>query len=104
MARITVPGDSGLHAAEGGDVDEELADESVERGQSGDGRRGDEECHGGPAHRLDQAAEVVDVPRAGAVDDGARPEEQQALEHRVIEHVEDAAAEPEHRQRRLVPS
>src|SRR5512138_2776359 len=66
----------GPHAAEAGEIDEELADESIEWRQSGDRRRSNHERHGGPAHRFDESTEMVDVPRAGAMNHRAGPAEQ----------------------------
>ncbi len=48
-----------------------------------------------PVHgmRLQQPAEVVEVAGPGRVRDRAGPEEEEALEQRVVEHVEEGAGE-----------
>ncbi len=65
-----------------------LGDEAVERRQRRDRGAADQEGEGGQRHAVDQAAQVLHVALAGRGQHGAGAEEQQALEQRVIEDVE----------------
>ena len=64
-----------------------LGDEAVERRQGGDRRRPDQERESRERHSMDQSPQVLHVALAGGGQHRARPEEQQALEHAVIEDV-----------------
>ena len=64
-----------------------LARKAVQRRQAGNRHRADEEEQPGPRHPSQQPAELLDLPRAGGHHDAARAEEQEPLEHRVIQHV-----------------
>ena len=59
----------------------------------------DQEGEGGQRHAVDQAAEMLHVALAGRGEHGAGAEEQQALEQRVVEHVEQRRGEGERRRR-----
>ena len=65
-----------------------LAREPVERGQSGDGRAANEERDRGDRHPVDQAPEALDLPGPHRAVDRPGAEEQEGLEHGVIDHVE----------------
>ena len=65
-----------------------LGDEAVQRRQGGDRDAADQEGERGLRHAVDQAAEMLHVALAGGGQHRAGAEEQQALEHRVVEHVE----------------
>ena len=81
--------------AERPEVDQELADEAVQRRQARDGGRADQEASPRSCrHALDQPAEAVDVARAGGVQHRAGAEEQQALEDGVVHDVQQPAAMP----------
>ena len=69
---------------------EPLARKAVQGRQAGNRHRGDEEEQPGPRHASQQPAEALDLPRAGGRHDVSGPEEQQPLEHRVIQHVVEA--------------
>ena len=79
----------------GRQVDEELAHEAVEGRQAGDGGRADQKGRGGPRHALRQAAEPVDLARVRRVQHRPGPQEEQPLEQRVVDHVEQAAGKPQ---------
>ena len=76
-------------------------DEPVQERQAGDRHRADEEAQAGPRHPSQQSAELLDLPRARRHHHAARAEEQQALEHRVIQHVHEARGHGHRRQRAL---
>ncbi len=82
-------------SAEQAEVDEELADEAVQRRQAADGDRPDQETDGRPRHRLRQPAQVVDLAGVGRMDDRAGTQEQQGLEQRVVPDVQQGAAQAE---------
>ena len=71
--------------------------EAVERRQRRDRRAADEEHDSGPRHAVDEAAEVLHVALAGRREHSAGAEEQQALEDRMIEHVEQGCGQRERR-------
>ncbi len=62
--------------------------------------RADQEHERGLRHAVDQAAEPLDVALAGGVQDRAGAEEQQALEQRMIEDVQQRGGQRERRRRR----
>ena len=72
-------------------------DEAVERRQRRDRHAADQEDEGGLRHAVDEPAEMLHVALAGRVQHRAGAEEQQALEQRMIEDVEQRGGE---RQRR----
>ena len=72
-----------------------LRDEAVERRQRGDGETAAEEQECGLRHAVDEAAELLDVAFAGGGEHGAGAEEQQALEQRVVEGVQQRGGERE---------
>ena len=74
-----------------------LGDEAVERRQRRDRRAADQEHERGLRHAVDEAAEMLHVALAGRGEHGAGAEEQQALEHRMVEHVQQAGGERERR-------
>ena len=74
-----------------------FGDEAVERRQRRDRHAADQEHEGGLRHAVDQAAEMLHVALAGGVEHGAGAEEQQALEQRMIEHVEQRGGQRERR-------
>ena len=78
-------------------VDDPLAHEAVEGRQSHDRHRTHQECDPGQGHAPRQATQAVDRPRSRRPVHGARPEEQQALEERVIQRVENRPGESERR-------
>ena len=85
-------GDGGAGQAE---VDDELADEAVERRQAADGDGADEEEGGGRGHAAGETAHLLEVAGAGRVDHRAGAEEEQRLEERVVPDVEQAAGQAE---------
>ena len=68
-------------------VGEPLADESVERRQGRDGDRADEEAERRDRHPLHQPAHVLHIARVGRMNHGPGAEEQERLEHGVIDRV-----------------
>ena len=74
-----------------------LRDEAVQRRQRRDRDAAHEEGEGGERHVVDQAAQMLHVALAGRRQHGAGAEEQQALEQRVVEDVEQRGGQ---RQRR----
>ena len=76
-----------------------FGDEAVERRQRRDGDAADQEHEGGLWHAVDQAAEMLHVAFAGRVQHRAGAEEQQALEDRMIEHVQERGGERQRRRR-----
>ena len=74
-----------------------FGDEAVERRQRRDGDAADEEDEGRLRHAVDEAAEMLHVALAGRGQHGAGAEEQQALEQRMIEDVEQRGGEGERR-------
>ena len=84
-------------ALERAEVDQELADESVQRRQGADRRGADEEERACPRHALQQSAKTVHIARARRMRHRPRPEEQQALERGVIDHMKKGARESRHR-------
>ena len=71
--------------------------EAVERRQRRDRDAADEEHEGGLRHAVNEAAELFHVALAGGIEHRAGAEEQQTLEQRMIEHVQQPGSE---RQRR----
>ena len=67
---------------------EPLGDEAVERRQRRDRGGADEEGESGVRHPVDQPAEMFHVALAGRGEHGSGAEEEQALEHRMVEDVE----------------
>ena len=63
--------------------------------------RADQEAGAGPRHPSQQSSELLDLARAGRDDDAAGAEEQQALEHRVIQHVIETGGDADRRKTRL---
>ena len=80
-----------------------FGDEAVERRQGRDRHAADQDGERGMRHAVDQAAELLDVALAGRVEHRAGAEEQQALEHRVIEARETAPRSRRARPRRGMP-
>jgi hypothetical protein len=76
-----------LRARQHGLKDEPLGHEPVEWRQSRDGQAPAEEKKGRLRHGMDQAAELFDVALSRCGQDGARAEEQQALEQRMVERM-----------------
>ena len=72
-------------------------DEAVQRRQRRNRRAADQERDRRARQTMDQAAELLHVALAGRAHDRARAEEQQALEQRMVEHVQQRGR---HRQRR----
>ena len=80
---------------------EPLRGEAVERRHAGDRHRPDQEGPAGPRHAPQQPAEAVEVEGADRALEGARREEQQRLEHRVVEDVQERRGEGDRRPGRL---
>ncbi len=87
-------------AKEDGLEREPFGDEAVERRQRRDRGRADQKGEGRERHAMDQPAEALHVALAGAREHRAGAEEQQALEHRVIEDVEEGRSQRERRRGR----
>jgi hypothetical protein len=83
------------HGVEEAEVDEPLADETVERRQAGNRDRTEGEEPGRPRHRSPESAELTHLAGAGGVQDGAGAEEEQGLEEAVIPDVQERAGEGE---------
>ena len=69
--------------------------EAVKRRQRRNRDATDQEDEGGLRHAVDQAAELFHVAGAGGVEHGAGAEKQQALEQRMIEHMQQRGGERE---------
>src|SRR5258708_1222998 len=80
----------------GGLEGETMGGESVERGQRRDGERSDQEIERGLRHAADKAAHVVQVAQARGMQDPARSEKQEHLEHGVVERVVEGGDQGEH--------
>ena len=65
-----------------------LRDEAVERRQGRDGERAHQEEGGRARHAVDEAAQPVEIAPPGGVQHGAGAEEQQRLEPRMIERMQ----------------
>ena len=76
-----------------------FGDEAVERRQRRDRGAADQEHERRLRHAVDEAAEMLHVALAGRGEHRAGAEEQQALEHRMVEHVQQAGGERERRRR-----
>ena len=74
-----------------------FGDEAVERRQSRDGGATDEKRQSRPGHIVNEAPQMLHVAFARRRQHGARAEEQQALEERMVERVQQSGR---HRQRR----
>ena len=74
--------------------------EAVERRQGRDRGGADQAEQRGRRHPVDQPAQLVELALPGGGQDGARREEQDALEQAVIEHVEHGGGHGERRQGR----
>ena len=74
-----------------------LRGEAVQRRQAGDRHRADEERAARPGHPAQQAAEPVELERADRALERARAEEEQRLEDRVVERVQQRGGERERR-------
>ena len=72
-----------------------LRDEAVERWQRRDRRAADEKNESRLRHAMDEAPEVFHIALPGTGQHRPGAEEQQALEHRMIEHVQQAGRERE---------
>ena len=79
--------------AEQAQVDQQLADEAVQRRQPADGDRADEKAQRGPRHRLGQAAESIDLAGAGGMHHRPGAEEQKRLEQGVVPDVQQGPAQ-----------
>ena len=77
-----------------------FGDEAVERRQRRNGDAADEEDEGRSGHVVNEAAQMVHVAFAGRRQHGAGAEEQQALEERMVEHVQQARRQGQRRGRR----
>ena len=77
-----------------------LGDEAVERRQRRDRRAADKEDEGRLRHAMDEAAEALHVALAGRGEHRAGAEEQQTLEDRMVEDVQEAGGERERRRQR----
>lgn len=82
-----------FHAGQAGAVQQgkgqhELTGKAVERREAGDGDRADAEGRAHQGHALLQAAQQFHAHGAGGVQHFTGGEEEQALESRVVEHVE----------------
>ena len=73
---------------------------AVERRQRRNRDAADQEHEGGLRHAVDQAAEMLHVALAGCIEHRAGAEEQQALEQRMIEHMEQPSGECQRRRQR----
>ena len=82
---------------EQGLVGEPLGNEAVERRDSRDGKGTDEEADGRDRHAAEQAAHLLHVARTRGIEQGARAEEQLALEHGVVERVVEGGHERDRR-------
>ena len=76
-----------------------LGGEAVERRHAGDRERADEEGAAGPRHAAQKPAEPVELERADRPLEGAGAEEEQRLEHGVVERVQQRRRERERRPR-----
>ena len=76
-----------------------LRGEAVQRRQAGDRHRADEERAARPRHPAQQPAEPVELERADRALERARAEEEQRLEDRVVERVQQRRRERERRPR-----
>ena len=74
-------------------------DEAVEGRQGGDRGRAHQEEEGRARHPLDEPAHLLHVARVGGVEHGARAQEEQALEARMVDGVVETAHEAQHGQR-----
>ncbi len=72
-----------------------LRREAVQRRQARDRHRADEERAAGPRHPPEQAAEPVELERAHRSLERACAEEEQRLEHGVVQRVQERGAERE---------
>ena len=78
-----------------------FGDEAVERRQGRDGGRADQEAEAGHRQAVDQPAQPLQIALAArAVQHGAGAHEQQALEQRVVERVQQPGGERQRRARR----
>ena len=77
-----------------------FGDEAVQRRQRGDRDAADEEDERGLRHAVDEAAEPLHVALAGRGQHGAGAEEEQALEERMVEDVEQRRGQRQRRGRR----
>ncbi len=78
---------------------EPLGDEPVERRQPGDRHCADQERAAGPRHPPQQTAQPVELERADRALERTRAQEQQRLEHRVVQRVQQRRRQGERRQR-----
>ena len=79
-----------------------FADEAVEGGKSGDGKRADEKAERGQWHAFDQAAELVHVTGAGLGFHRAYPKKQQRFVKRMIDQMIQRGDKCDCRQRRMI--
>ncbi len=105
-AAATAPARPSAEGRAQGDVDqrlqgEPLRGEAVERRHPGDRHRPDQKGPAGPRHAPQQPAETVEIEGAHRALEGARRQEQQRLEHRVVEDVEERRRERDRRPGRL---
>ena len=71
---------------------QKFAHETVQRRQTRNRDRADKKSRRRPRHPFQQPAELVNFTRSSAMHHRARAEEQQSLEQRMIEHVQQRAA------------
>ena len=71
--------------------------EPVQRGQSCDGRRSDEECGPGPRHAPQQPAEPIEIERSHRPLERPRAEEEQRLEDGMVDRVQQSGSQRERR-------
>ncbi len=86
--------DERCRAGEQGRVNDELTDEAIERGQRRDRERPDQEQRRRVGQSLCEAAKVLDVHGVGRAVDRPCGVEEETLEDRVIEEVQQAPGEP----------
>ncbi len=87
-------------AAEQTQVDDQLADQAVQRRQAADRDGSDQEGERGRGHPPLQAAQPIDLAGAGGVLNRACAEEEQGLEETVVPDVEQSSRHAEHDQLR----
>ena len=101
-ARATATEDARQDTAGSGDVEERLqrqpfGGEPVQRGQSGDGCRSDEERGPGPRHAPQQPAEPIEIERSDRPLERPRAEEEQRLEDGMVDRVQQSGSQRERR-------